>query len=299
MILNLERCGPNVHVARAQDKQKLLLISDLHWDNPHCDRELLKNHLDEAVRRDAAIVVNGDFFCLMQGKGDPRRSKDDIRPEHNNGRYLDSIIQTAAEWFKPYAKHLVLLGYGNHETGVLKHQETDMLRRFADVMNYENGANVQVGGYGGVFSVVLHSSTRGNKSSAQYAIHYFHGSGGGGPVTKGVIQDQRIMSSIEGYNCTWQGHVHELYHHVNMVHRYDGTNKRILQVPVDQIRTATYKEDWDGGVLGFHVERGRGPKPLGGYWLDLELVRISSRAKGKEYDNVKVISDFSLCNRMY
>ena len=80
MIIDLERCGPNVHVARAQDKQKFLLISDLHWDNPHCDRELLKNHLDEAVRRNAAVVVNGDFFCLMQGKGDPRRSKDDIRP---------------------------------------------------------------------------------------------------------------------------------------------------------------------------------------------------------------------------
>jgi hypothetical protein len=235
----------------------------------------------------------------MQGKGDPRRSKDDIRPEHNNGRYLDSIVQTAVEWFKPYANHLVLLGYGNHETGVLKHQETDVLRRFADVMNYENGTNIQVGGYGGVFSVVIRSSTRATKASAHYAIHYFHGAGGGGPVTKGVIQDQRIMSSVEGYNCTWMGHVHELYHHVNIIHRYDPKNKRIVQIPVDQIRTATYKEEWDGGVGGFHVERGRGPKPLGGYWLDLELIRLQSKAKGKEYDNIKVISEFSLCNRMY
>ncbi len=91
MIINLERFGPNVHVSKVGPKQLFLLLSDLHWDNPHCDRDLLKNHLDEAVRRNAAIVVNGDFFCLMQGKGDPRRSKDDIRPEHNNGRYLDSI----------------------------------------------------------------------------------------------------------------------------------------------------------------------------------------------------------------
>lgn len=25
---------------------QLALLSDLHWDNPKCDRELLKKHLD-------------------------------------------------------------------------------------------------------------------------------------------------------------------------------------------------------------------------------------------------------------
>jgi hypothetical protein len=296
MILNLERCGPNVHVARAQDRQKLLLISDLHWDNPHCDRELLKNHLDEAVRRDAAILVNGDFFCLMQGKGDPRRSKDDIRPEHNNGRYLDSVVETAVEWFKPYANHIALIGYGNHETGVLKHQETDILRRFADLLNFQNGTNVQVGGYGGVFSVII-DPEKGKNHQRQYVIHYFHGSGGGGVVTKGVIQDQRIMASVEGYNCTWQGHVHELYHHTNMIHRYDPYSRKIVQKYVDQVRTSTYKEEWDGGVGGFHVEKGRAPKPLGGYWLDLELIRFRKAKEG--VDESQIIAGFTTCTRIY
>ena len=296
MIINLERFGSNVHVSKVGPKQLFLLLSDLHWDNPHCDRDLLKNHLDEAVRRNAAIVVNGDFFCLMQGKGDPRRSKDDIRPEHNNGRYLDSIIETAVEWFKPYANHLVLLGYGNHETGVLKHQETDILRRFADLMNYQNGTNIQVGGYGGIFSVLMDPPV-GKNHGRQYVIHYFHGSGGGGVVTKGVIQDQRIMASVEGYNCTWQGHVHELYHHINMVHRYDPHARKIVQRYIDQVRTSTYKEEWDGGVGGFHVEKGRGPKPLGGYWLQLELVRL--RGRKEKVDETKVVSDFTACTRMY
>jgi predicted phosphodiesterase len=44
-----------------------------------------------------------------------------------------------------------------------------------------------------------------------YKIHYFHGSGGGGPVTRGVIQNQRKMADIEGADCIWMGHVHELY----------------------------------------------------------------------------------------
>ena len=37
-----------------------LLISDLHWDNPHCDRALLKRHLDLALERNAVIMVFGD-----------------------------------------------------------------------------------------------------------------------------------------------------------------------------------------------------------------------------------------------
>lgn len=39
----------------------LLLLSDLHWDNPHCDRALLKRHLDLALERNAAIMIFGDF----------------------------------------------------------------------------------------------------------------------------------------------------------------------------------------------------------------------------------------------
>jgi hypothetical protein len=33
------------------------------------------------------------------------------------------------------------------------------------------------------------------------------------------------------------------------------------------IRTPAYKEEYDGGKGGWHVERGAPPKPLGGRWL--------------------------------
>jgi hypothetical protein len=56
-------------------KFKLYLLSDIHWDNPHCDRVALKKHLTLAKEEGAKVAINGDFFCLMQGKYDPRRSK--------------------------------------------------------------------------------------------------------------------------------------------------------------------------------------------------------------------------------
>jgi len=294
MILPITKHTRNIHEVTCQSGQEFLLISDLHWDNPHCDRGLLKNHLDEAVKRNAAIILNGDTYCCMGGKYDRRADKSLIRPEHNTDRYFDAIVDTSVEWFAPYAKNILLIGYGNHETAIIKHGETDLLQRFASTLNYATGSAVQVGGYGGTIDIrVLHDTIRG----VNFVVHYFHGHSGGGAVSRGVIHDQRLLAGTEGYDLTWMGHVHELYYHQNMVHRYDRSTKTLIQKPIHQLRTATYKEEWDGGYMGFHTERGRGPKPLGGYWLKLETSRNSSKDnKGPE---LQVHATFTPADRLY
>lgn len=148
--MNLIKHGANVHeliLEKGQDR--VAMLSDLHWDNPKCDWDLLRKHLDHCKENNIPVMVNGDFFCLMQGRGDKRSNKSDIRPEHNNAKYLDSIIETAVEFFKPYAEILTVLGYGNHETAIIKWQETDILQRFVDILNYECKTSVMTGGYGG------------------------------------------------------------------------------------------------------------------------------------------------------
>jgi hypothetical protein len=294
MILPATKHTRNIHEVTCQSGQEFLLVSDLHWDNPHCDRGLLKNHLDEAVKRNAAIILNGDTYCCMGGKYDRRADKSLIRPEHNTDRYFDAIVDTSVEWFAPYAKNILLIGYGNHETAIIKHGETDLLQRFASTLNYATGSAVQVGGYGGTIDIrVLHDTIRG----VNFVVHYFHGHSGGGVVSRGVIHDQRLLAGTEGYDLTWMGHVHELYYHQNMIHRYDRSTKTLIQKPIHQLRTATYKEEWDGGYMGFHTERGRGPKPLGGYWLKLETSRNSSKDnKGPE---LQVHATFTPADRLY
>ena len=294
MILPLTKHSRNIHDITCQSGQEFLLISDLHWDNPHCDRGLLKNHLDEALRRNAAIILNGDTYCCMGGRYDRRADKSLIRPEHNTDRYFDAIVDTSVEWFAPYAKNILLIGYGNHETAIIKHGETDLLQRFASTLNYATGSAVEVGGYGGTIDIrVLHDTIRG----VNFVVHYFHGHSGGGAVSRGVIHDQRLLAGTEGYDLTWMGHVHELYYHQNMIHRYDRSTKTLLQKPIHQLRTATYKEEWDGGYMGFHTERGRGPKPLGGYWMKLETSRNSSKDnKGPE---LQLHATFTPADRLY
>lgn len=257
-----------LRVDKNWEETKVLLISDLHWDNPKCDRDLLKKHLDQAVKGNHDILINGDLFCLMQGAYDPRKSKSDIRPEHNHANYFDAIINTAVDWFAPYAHLIKLVGYGNHETAILKRQETDIIERFVTLLNYKTGSAIQVGGYGGW---IRYQFTDGS-STQSFKIKYMHGFGGGGAVTRGTIQHNRMSVNVEGADAIWMGHVHEDYEMTYTVEEL--TNKDTVMLrDILMIRTSAYKEEYGDGSKGWHIERGASPKPIGGRWLIMKPFR--------------------------
>ena len=284
MILEARKHGNNVHEFRVYKDHLFFLISDLHWDNPKCDLDTLKEHLDEAVELGATILINGDFFCLMQGRYDGRRIKGDVRPEHNTPSYLDNVIDTAVEWFKPYAEHIGMIGYGNHETSILKHCETNVLQRFVDLMNHKYKTRIQLGGYGGYIAIPV-SRRKNGKSPLTFGIHYYHGSGGGGVVTKGVIQNNRLATFIRGVDMIWQGHVHEYYLHSDMVSGLEHNSEGfcVKQRYLHHLRTPAYKEEYQDGSKGWHVERMAPPKPIGGAYLKLEHVTTMKDGKQIEY----------------
>jgi len=292
MLRQIVQNHRNVHIFNhdfnsVKDSQDYLFLSDLHWDNPKCQRKILERHLREAQERKAKVLVNGDFFCLMQGKGDPRRSKDDIRPEHNKANYLDAIVKDAVKWWGKYADVLTWIGYGNHETSIIKHQETDVMRRFVDLFNltYEQKHPLQLGGYGGwiVFKGQRYrSEKKAYQTFATKKIHYFHGAGGGGPVTANMIQHQRNSAYVEGADMIWMGHTHDWFFHTRTKHGLDNTEKP-ANFDLDFMQTPTYKEEFDDRHGGFHVERGRPPKPIGGYWLTL---KARTRANSSENRNI-------------
>lgn len=290
--MKLIRHSKNVHELELKGKQvRLAVLSDLHWDNPKCNRELLKEHLDYCLENNIAVMVNGDFFCLMQGKGDRRGNKSDIRPEHNNAKYLDSIVETAVEWFSPYASILTVLGYGNHETAIIKYQETDLLQRFVDLLNYKNNSNVMTGGYGGW--VIIRQLYSGRTKMVTYKLKYFHGSGGGGVVTKGALNLTRALEMYEGFDIFTMGHIHEnsARHDVRDNLNYVTSKGYCLeQKELHLMITGTYKEEYGDGSKGWHVERGAPIKPIGGRILILNTHRNFKQGKDeliKSIDSIR------------
>lgn len=273
--MEVTKIARNLHsISLAMDENKVALLSDVHWDNPKCDRVMLKKHLDYCLENKIPVFINGDLFCLMQGKGDKRGNKSDILPEHNNAKYLDSIVETAVDWFSPYASILTVIGYGNHETAIIKYQETDILQRFVDLLNYKNKSNVFTGGYGGW--LILKYMVRGNTLMSKN-VKYFHGSGGGGIVTKGAINLTRALESYENMDVFVMGHIHENASRNDVrdsLHYNQG--KRVYELTQRQIHlaiTGAYKEEYQDGAFGWHVERGAPIKPIGGRILTLNGIR--------------------------
>lgn len=263
----------NIHRIKLEgNKARIALLSDIHWDNPKCDWGLLKAHLDYCKDESIPIHINGDMFCLMQGRGDRRGNKSDIREIHNNAKYLDSIVDTAIDWFAPYAHLITVIGYGNHETAIIKYQETDILKRFTEKINIVHSSKIHAGGYGGW--VIYELSNNGCVTTFQHK--YFHGSGGGGVVTRGAINLTRALETYEGFDIFSMGHIHENAARNDVRETINTSSKTGAKHEQKQIHlalTGTYKEEYGTGSKGWHVERGAPPKPIGGRILELTFKR--------------------------
>ena len=239
--------------------KSFMLLSDIHWDNPHCDRLLLKKHLDLAKERQAGVFVFGDLFCAMQGKYDPRGSKTGVRPEHNVANYLDAIVEDCAAFWQPYAENLVMVTPGNHETSILKRVETDIVGRFAALLG------CQVVAYSGW---VLLRSERSPGKAMSTAMAYHHGYGGGGPVTKDVIQASRKAVYLPDADVVVSGHTHDRnIFPIQRIHLNRKTGNTWLREQL-HLKLGTYKDEYSTGG-GWAVERGMPPKSLGGVMIKL------------------------------
>jgi len=263
----VEHTGRNVVTIRYTDVKVgweawVLLRSDVHHDNPHSDRRMEKRHLDEAVARQAWVIDNGDLFCAMQGKYDKRANKDTVRPEHQRGDYLDALVRTAAEFYRPYAGRFAVLGRGNHETSIRSRHETDLTDRLAERMRAD-GSPVVASGYGGwvVFRFLAHKT-----QSDSVVLHHFHGSGGGGPVTRGVISTNRMAVYTPDPQIILTGHTHDEW--VVPIRRQRLSAAGIpYQDEQIHVRVPGYKDEFGSGEGGWWVETGKAPRPRGAAWL--------------------------------
>ena len=238
-----------------------LLSSDRHWDAVNCDRKLMFQHLEQAKERDAHIIDSGDFFSMMEGRYDPRRNFDNMRKEYVMQNYLDAISDDAVKQLSPYADRFLMLGRGNHDQAVKKHNGTDVMSTLSKGLR-QAGANVQLGGYSGW---VRFQFMRGKQRTLKQ-LYYFHGSGGGGEVTRGVIRTNRIGVYVEAADFVIMGHTHDSWDvpikkiRLNRQGKVETYNCRYLNL-------GTYADDYGDGYDGFFVESGKSPRPRGAAWL--------------------------------
>jgi hypothetical protein len=249
-------------------EQWFLLRSDAHHDNAHSSHRQEMSHLIEAQERNAGILDAGDLFCAMQGKWDRRSDTSQCRPEHQQGRYLDSLVETAAEFYEPFVDNWLLLAPGNHETSITKRHETDLTERLAERFRLQ-GSPVEIGTYSGFIRFVVRIADR----TLSRVMYYHHGSGGGGPMTHGVLATRRMQSYLPDADIIWSGHTHDSWC-VRLAKAKLSPYGNVHVDDVWHIKTPGYKDEFTP-LEGWHIERGAPPKPTGAAWLKLSIANMS------------------------
>jgi len=277
----------NVHTVRMEAtgkdwEQYFLLSSDRHHDNAHTDHALELKHLRQAQERGAGIIDVGDMHCAMQGKYDKRSDLTATRPEQQEGRYIDSLVECAADFYAPFAESFVVIGRGNHETAILKRHETDLTERTCERMSSISGHKVYSGGYGGWVRFI----TKIHGSKNQCTMKYYHGSGGGGPVTRGVIQTNRMAVIYPQANIIVSGHTHDQWI-VPVAREKLYRNGSVGMDEALHVRCGTYKDEYGDGFGGWHIERGGPPKSLGAMWLRFYVLSSHDNSLGWEVVRAK------------
>jgi hypothetical protein len=242
-------------------QQDNLLISDVHFDSPHCRKDILRRLLNQAKERNAGIGIIGDWFDVMQGRDDRRSAKSDLAKQYKVSNYFDAVVEDSAAFLEPYKENILFASEGNHETAITKHHETNLLKRLCEELDVPHM------GYSGFIRWMFHTENeqgqRSNKSSVPMYFH--HGWGGGGEVNKGVARAQRERGPIPDAQIYVGGHTHTAYAIPDMRVRLSPSG-RIANEMTLHINLPTLKDEYNMRE-GFHVEKGRWPRVLGGYWL--------------------------------
>ena len=261
--------------ARSDWEQWILLCSDIHFDNPKCDRRLFFSHMDEAKERNALVFVDGDFFCLMNGRYDPRRSKTGIRKEYNEDNYLDLVINDAAERMKPYAGNILGIAHGNHEQTVSLNCNTSVLDRLVERINIFEKTSIQVAPYQGL---IMFRFVQPDGGAVKTIRMFFHHGKWGGVITKGTLGVGRYATIFPEADIVLSGHTHDQWivkqpqFRVNKMGEWSVKNQY-------HIKTGTYKEEYLEGDTWANKNIVM-PKCLGGYWLRFRY----SKPKGVHFD---------------
>jgi hypothetical protein len=232
-----------------------LLSADRHHDSKYCDRNLEKEHLDDIKDKNGLVWDFGDLFDACNGRYDPRRSYNDLRPEYVCDNYLDAIVADAAKFYSPYANNFGMIGRGNHESSILYNAGIDISSNLIHRLNSDYNGHVFSGLYGGYIRFVFNSG-----KSQTLVLKYFHGEGTGQSMSRATINKQGFMYADA--DIIVNGHGHDSWSVPVARERISerGVISRDIQ---HHVRTPSYQDNYRDGGDGWYVEKGLMVKPLG------------------------------------
>jgi len=261
--------------------QFLFLCSDIHMDAADFDERLFKRDFDDAARLGARISINGDLADAILPR-DMKRYHPAVFESSGRDGVLNTITEMIYERLRPYADLFDVISPGNHEDSTVKYYHYDILRSVLALLNRDRDSSlppIHQGDYRGFQRYKLTVSGGGSDGmTRQFTAFRHHGRGGAAPVSKGMIDFNRLRQLAEGVDLYWIGHKHNKIQDRDAGSPvYMGPYGKLRQRTVQGIMTGTYHSAYvetDPDEYGNNVhfgERGYATNSQGGMFVALRI----------------------------
>lgn len=218
---------------------KFAIFSDIHYDSPYSDHQSLKKHLDFCIKDGRFIIINGDLFDAILLK-DQKRAANHLMEKGDN--QLNKKINDVVEFLKPYRDNIIFIGRGNHEESILKYSGIDILELTTQLLNTGSKHQIQYGNYSNFLR--FNFTDNRNKTVTHYDIFMHHGLGGNSPVTAGMIDFNRLSTSILA-DLIVIGHKHHAIQNNSQPIMYVDQTGEVKQKNRQFMQTPSYQRSHD------------------------------------------------------
>lgn len=264
---------------------KLALFSDPHIDSPNFDEPTFIEHASYCIKDQRYILFGGDVFDAIL-RTDNKRAVNSLLEKSDS--QINVKLEKAYDILSPYRDYILFFGRGNHEESCLKYNGINMLDLLAKMLNVGSKHKIDVGNYAN-FLRFNFKDTRG-KTVAHYDIYQHHGMGASAPVTKGMIDFNRIAKGVNA-DLIWCGHKHQAVIDASDPIMFLNQNGDVVLKNRQCIMTPSYQK---GRTIDPNInfaERMYSHTAMSGFG-QLNLTPVSSRAGGYE-----IIPDIKLTNK--
>lgn len=185
---------------------RICLMGDQHLESRDANVRRCTAHLDKCQELGIPVFFGGDLADLIL-PGDIKRFSSGKHGELVNA-IIDQTVDKISSILMPYADIIEYMSPGNHEQSALKYHYTDLTKRIREKLQARRNPQlppIHQGGYRGFIVIrFLHGTHRAVKN---FVIFRHHGRGGGAPVTKGMIDLQRLRATFSA-DLYWLAHKH-------------------------------------------------------------------------------------------
>lgn len=216
---------------------KLALFSDLHIGADDVDMKTMRRDLSQAADEDRRFNFNGDVAELIIPSDRKRFTASKLIS--NRDDVINETLEMAFKELKPYADFIDVIGTGNHEDTPAKYNGFDFIGALVMLLNRERSKTLPAihrATYQGYVQYKMKPTTK-KTTVSPFTIYHHHGAGGGAPVTKGMIDFNRMVYSHIA-DLYWMGHKHTAIQDngimrdgLNMVGNYVKKNSKAVVTP--------------------------------------------------------------------